>query len=54
MSVELSDEEFDVVYEALKVANEPYTREDVPHLVALEARAWKVLQNAKHRAAPGE
>ena len=49
MSVELSAEEFAVIFEALRLANNPYTNEDVPHLVAMEAKAWTAVQAAKHR-----
>lgn len=52
MGVMLTDEEFDLVFEALRVANNPYTNDDVPHLVALEAKAWKAVQAAKHRTDP--
>ena len=54
MSVLLTNEEFDLIFEALRVANSPYTNDDVPHLVALEAKAWKVVQAAKHRTDPDE
>lgn len=54
MSVLLTDDEFDLVFEALQVANSPYTNDDVPHLVALEAKAWKAVQAARHRTDPAE
>ena len=49
VNVELTQEEFDLVFEALRMVNSPYTNEDVPHLVALEAKAWKAVQTAKSR-----
>ena len=52
--ITLTDEEFEVVYEALRLANSPYTNEDVPHLVATEAKAWTAVQAARHRSAHGE
>lgn len=54
MSVLLTNEEFDLIFEALRVANSPYTNDDVPHLVALEAKAWKAVQAARHRTDPDE
>lgn len=52
--ITLTDEEFDLVYEALRLANSPYTHDDVPHLVATEAKAWTVVQAARHRSDHGE
>jgi hypothetical protein len=50
MTVQLTDEEFAVVYEALRIANSPYSKEEVPHLVAMEAKAWKIIESLKHKA----
>jgi len=52
--VTLTKEEFEVVYSALEMANNPYSREDVPHLVALEAKAWTALQAVRHRTDQSE
>lgn len=54
MSVVMTREEFDLVFAALEMANNPYTHDDVPRLVSLEAQAWKAVQAAKHRADLGE
>lgn len=54
MSVEMSPEEFFVIYEALRLANNPYTNDEVAHLVAMEAKAWTVVQEVTHRAGLSE
>lgn len=47
----MTDEEFRTVYRALCMANNGYTVDDIPTLVALEGKAWTVLQQIKARAA---
>lgn len=44
MAVELSEEDFALVYEALRRANSKYSLDEVAHIVALEAKAWAALQ----------
>lgn len=50
MPVILNDDEFSVVYEALRLANNPYTNDEVAHVVAMEAKAWTAIQAATRRA----
>ena len=49
--MKISDEDFYVVYEALRLANTPYTHEEVAHVVAMEAKAWAVVQRVRDTAA---
>lgn len=49
--IELTDAEFETIYEALRLVNHPYGEEDVPRVVAMEANAWDAIVAAKHRAA---
>ncbi len=49
--IEMTEEEFGIVYEALEMANNPYTEDDVPTLVAQEFQAWKVVKDVRSRAA---
>lgn len=48
--IRLTRDEFDKVYEALRLANSGYSEEEVPELVAKEGIAWEVLQEVRHRA----
>jgi hypothetical protein len=50
MEITMTDREFEVVWAALEMANTPYTDDDIPELVAREAKAWTVLQKVRHRA----
>jgi hypothetical protein len=49
MTVELTDEEFETVYEALRLANHPYSHDEIATVVAMEAKAWTAIQQAKRR-----
>lgn len=42
--------EFRVVHEALRLANTPYTDEEIPAVVAAEGKAWTVVEEVRHRA----
>lgn len=46
----MSGEEFDAVYEALRLANRPYNDDEIPFVVAAEGKAWEVVQAVRHRA----
>lgn len=48
--IRMTRAEFEEVYAALRLANTPYTDEQVPELVAREGKAWTVLQSVRHRA----
>jgi hypothetical protein len=47
LMVEMTEEQFEAIYEALELANNGYTNEDVPRLVALEGKAWTIVQEVK-------
>jgi len=47
--VEMTQEEFNAVFAALEMANTGYTYEQVPTLVALEGKAFTILQSVKAR-----
>lgn len=47
--VELTEEEFGLVFDALEKANNGYTMEEVPMLVAMQGKAWTALQAVKER-----
>ena len=51
MAVELTDEQFAAVYRALKMANEPYTEDQVDELVHLEWLAWDSIRSRADRVA---
>jgi len=44
MAVNLSDEDFAVIYEALRRVNTPYTHDDASAIVKLERDAWELVQ----------
>jgi hypothetical protein len=46
----ISDEDFDVIYEALRLVNTVYTHEEVAHVVAMEGKAWDVVQRVRDTA----
>ena len=48
--VEITNEEFVVVFEALRLANTQYSMEEVAHGVAMEAKAWDAVQAVKGRS----
>ena len=50
--IEMTQAEFSVVYEALAMANTPYSDDDetLATLVAKERNAWNVVQAVRHRA----
>jgi len=48
--IELTEDEFATVYEALRLVTHTYTEEEVPHVVAMERMAWNAVEAAKHRA----
>ena len=50
MDITMSGEEFDAVYEALRLANIPYSDDEIPYVVAAEGKAWEVVQEVRHRA----
>jgi hypothetical protein len=54
VSITLTDEEFQLVFDALEFANGGYGLDDIPHLTVLEAKAWKAVQEARRRADHGE
>jgi hypothetical protein len=43
----LSDSEFEVVYESAAASQKTYGSDEVAHIVALESKAWTILQAAK-------
>lgn len=42
--ISLTEDEFALVYDALRRANTEYTIEEVPSLVAAEGKAWTAVQ----------
>lgn len=48
--VSLTEDEFELIYDALKRANNPYTNDEVAALVAAEAKAWAVVQRIRDMA----
>jgi hypothetical protein len=48
--VELTEEEFGVIFDALELANSGYSVEEVPTVVALEGKAWTLVLDIKRRA----
>ncbi len=40
----VSDEDWAVIYEALRAANTPYTHDEVAYIVTMERRAWDIVQ----------
>ncbi len=40
----VSDEDWAVIYEALRAANTPYTHDEVAHIVTMERRAWDIAR----------
>jgi len=48
--VELTEEEFGVIFDALELANSGYSMEQVPTVVALEGAAWTLVLDIKRRA----
>lgn len=47
--IELTDEEFASIEEAIEFANSGWTDDDVPKLVALEAKALESVREARRR-----
>jgi hypothetical protein len=45
----LNDSEFEVVYDSAAASQKPYGSDEVAHIVALESKAWDILQAAKAR-----
>ena len=43
----LSDSDFEAVYEAAAASAKPYGMDEVAHIVALETKAWRILEAAK-------
>lgn len=52
--MEISDEDFETIYRALKRANEPYTHDEVDDVVAQEAIAWRTVQRIRGTADPSD
>ncbi len=50
MAVELSDDEFDAVYAALRKVTQPYNVDDIGEVVVLEYCAWQAISAAGQRA----
>jgi hypothetical protein len=48
--IEMTREEFATVYAALRLANTPYSDDEIPLVVAAEGKAWEVVQEVRHRA----
>lgn len=46
----MTREEFETVFEALRLANSGYSDEEIPAVVAAEGKAWEVVQAVRHRA----
>lgn len=42
--IQFTDEEFQILHEFLRLSNDPYTVTDVPHIVALEGKAWEIVR----------
>ncbi len=49
MAIELSDEEFDVLYRALRATAEQTVDDDTRTLVELEDEAWELVQRIAKR-----
>lgn len=47
--VTMSDEDFEVVYNALKAVTTPYTDEQIPGIILGERRAWDVVRRVKEQ-----
>ena len=52
MAVELTEDEFRKIYNALGYANNPYGEDELPILIAAEAEGWEAILQARHRADP--
>ena len=44
VTVNLSDEDFRLIYEALRRVNHPYTHDEAAEIVRLEREAWEAIQ----------
>lgn len=40
----VSDQDWAVIYEALRAANTPYTHEEVAYVVTMERKSWDIVQ----------
>ena len=50
--VELTEEEFGIIYDALKTVNDPFSDAEVSEIVTKEYFAWVAVQQAADRNAP--
>jgi hypothetical protein len=50
MAIELSDEEFDVLYRALRATVEQTVDDDTRTIVELEDEAWQLMQQIARRS----
>lgn len=50
--IEMTDEEFDVVYDALETANSPYGEDEIADVITKERQAWDVVRQVRDRAGP--
>jgi hypothetical protein len=50
MAIELSDDEFDVVYRALRATVEQTIDDDTRTVVELEDEAWQLVQDVARRS----
>jgi hypothetical protein len=53
MAVNLSDEEFDLIYHTLERANTPYDFDEAGDIVELEYQAWQIVQTVAKREREG-
>lgn len=44
VTVNLSDEDFTLIHEALRRVNTPYTHDEAAEIVKLEREAWEAIQ----------
>ena len=47
--VELTEEEFEIIYDALETVNDPFSNAGVEEVIIIERNAWKAAQAAKAR-----
>ena len=47
--VELTEEEFEIIYDALETVNDPFSNASVEEVILVERKAWKSIQVAKAR-----
>lgn len=47
--IELTEEEFKIIYDALKLVNDPFSDAEIEEVIIAELEAWKAIQDADRR-----